>query len=68
MARLDWTRDRITRRASAMADRFRPKLIELLGPEKGKAVKAAEAFEVCEYGTQPTREELLRIFPFFGNW
>ena len=52
---------------AASADRFRAKLVELLGPEKGKAVKYAEAFEVCEYGTQPNREELLRIFPFFGH-
>ena len=29
------------------------KLVELLGQEKGKAVKYAEAFEVCEYGTSP---------------
>ena len=36
------------------ANRFRPKLIEWLGPEKGKAVKTAEAFEVCEYGSQPS--------------
>ena len=50
-----------------LADRFRPKLVELLGPEQGKAVKYAEAFEVCEYGTQPAASRLLRIFPFFGH-
>ncbi|WP_165234720.1 PIG-L deacetylase family protein [Aquisphaera insulae] len=49
------------------ADRFRPKLIEELGEEKGKAVRYAEAFEVCEYGTQPTKDELRRIFPFVGK-
>ena len=43
------------------------KLVELLGEEKGKAVKYAEAFEVCEYGSQPTKEELARIFPFVGK-
>ena len=31
----------------------------------GKAVKCAEAFEICEYGTQPSPQELLAIFPFF---
>ncbi len=66
-ARLEWTRNRTAKRAAGLADRFRPKLVELLGPEKGRAVKYAEAFEVCEYGTQPGREELLRIFPFFGR-
>jgi len=64
-ARLEWTRRRTTRRAGAMADRFRPKLIELLGAEKASAVKYAECFEICEYGTQPKRAELMRIFPFF---
>ena len=57
----------MARRYGAMADRFRPKLIELLGEEKGKAVKYAESFEICEYGSQPTRDELMRIFPFFGR-
>ncbi|MHB1561660.1 MAG: PIG-L deacetylase family protein [Isosphaeraceae bacterium] len=66
-ARLEWTRDRTEKRAAGLADRFRPKLVELLGVEKGRAVKYAEAFEVCEYGTQPGREELLRIFPFFDH-
>jgi len=66
-ARLEWTRNRTSRRAAGLANRFRPKLVELLGPEQGKAVKYAEAFEVCEYGTQPSRDELLRIFPFFGH-
>jgi len=66
-ARLAWTQKRAERRYSGLADRFRGKLIELLGEEKGKAVKSAEAFEVCEYGSQPTRDELMRIFPFFGN-
>ena len=32
--------------------------------ERAKAVKHAEAFEVCEYGTQPSKEDLKRIFPW----
>ena len=66
-ARMDWTRNRVTKRYGSMADRFRPKLIELLGEEKGKAVKYAESFEICEYGSQPSGAELMRIFPFFGS-
>ena len=65
-ARLEWTRKRTTGGSARIASRFRPKLIELLGEENGKAVKYAESFEVCEYGTQPSREDLLRIFPFFS--
>jgi hypothetical protein len=64
-ARLEWTRGRAVKRYGGLANRFRPKLVELLGSEKGNAVKCAEAFEVCEYGSQPSKEELMRIFPFF---
>lgn len=64
-ARKAWLKIRLARRYAATADRFRAKLVQLLGEEQGKAVKFAEAFEVCEYGAQPSREELLRIFPFF---
>jgi LmbE family N-acetylglucosaminyl deacetylase len=65
--RLDWLKSRLTRRYAASAEKYRPKLIELLGEDRGKAVKTAEAFEVCEYGTQPSHERLLKIFPFFSN-
>jgi LmbE family N-acetylglucosaminyl deacetylase len=64
--RLEWTRKRAAERFGAVADRYRAKLVELLGEQRGKAVTTAEAFEICEYGSQPTREELLRLFPFFG--
>ncbi len=56
-ARLSWTRDRASKRYAALANRFRAKLIDLLGEEQGKAVKYAESFEVCEYGNQPTPRE-----------
>ena len=65
--RLQWTRDRVAKRYGAVADRYRGKLVELLGDERGKAVRAAEAFEVCEYGSQPSQDELLRLFPFYGR-
>lgn len=31
--------------------------------EKGETVQHAEAFEVCEYGRQPSEKELLSLFP-----
>ncbi len=49
------------------ANEYRAKLVELYGEEKGRAVKAAEAFEVCEYGGQPSKEEISKLFPFFGK-
>jgi hypothetical protein len=63
--RLEWTRDRAARRYGGVANRFRKQLIEALGSEQGNKVKYAEAFEVCEYGSQPSKGELRRLFPFF---
>ena len=65
--RLQWTRNRVAKRYGATADKYRAKLVEWLGEEKGQAVKAAEAFEVCEYGSQPSKEQLRKLFPFFGE-
>jgi LmbE family N-acetylglucosaminyl deacetylase len=48
---------------SSVADRFRDDLVRLYGPEKGKTVKFAEAFELCEYGRRPSPEELAKMFP-----
>jgi len=33
------------------------------GKKKGSEIKYAESFEVCEYGRQPTEEEIIRLFP-----
>ncbi len=52
-------------RFAAVADKYRTKLIEVYGQEKGSKVKYAEAFELCEYGRQPSKEELLKLFPVF---
>jgi len=54
-------------RYAAVANRFRDALVKWYGPERGKDVKYAEAFEVCEYGRRPTPEELKKLFPFFGE-
>ncbi|MBI3874368.1 MAG: PIG-L family deacetylase [Verrucomicrobia bacterium] len=51
----------------ALANKYRGKLIEWYGVDKGTKVKHAEAFEVCEYGRQPGKEDLKRLFPFVGE-
>jgi N-acetylglucosamine malate deacetylase 1 len=65
--RLAWTRKRAEGQYASIAQRFRPKLVELLGQEKASAVKYAEAFEICEYGSHPSHAELMKIFPFFAR-
>ena len=53
-------------RNAAVANTYRDALVSWYGPERGKKVKYAEAFEICEYGRQPDRDELRKLFPFFG--
>jgi N-acetylglucosamine malate deacetylase 1 len=63
-ARKAWLRNHFWgRRNAEEASRFRGALVERYGQEKGQAVKHAEAFELCEYGRQPSKEELRKIFP-----
>ena len=64
-ARKAWLRQRWHNRQSAEAEKFRSELIRLYGEEKGKAVRYAEAFELCEYGRRPSQAELRTLFPFF---
>ncbi|HUF63699.1 MAG TPA: PIG-L family deacetylase [Verrucomicrobiales bacterium] len=52
-------------RYAAIADRYRDKLIELYGQEKGARVVHAEAFELCEYGRRAGLDDLKTLFPFF---
>ena len=37
------------------------------GPKRAKQARYAEAFEICEYGHQPSDDEIRRIFPFFSS-
>ncbi|HCO93806.1 MAG TPA: GlcNAc-PI de-N-acetylase [Phycisphaerales bacterium] len=59
--------DRFGRRAESVANKYRDKLIELYGEEKGKKIRYAEAFELCEYGSRASPDKLKELFPFFGR-
>jgi LmbE family N-acetylglucosaminyl deacetylase len=64
--RLAWTTDRLKKGSLGKADKFREKLrSEFADPEKARGVKAVEAFELCEYGSRPSQEQLFKLFPFF---
>lgn len=54
--------DLFKQRNVAVADKYRARLIELYGQEKGSKIKYAEAFELCQYGRQPSVEELKQLF------
>lgn len=62
--RLAWTRNRAEKRYASIADKHRAKLVDCVGETRGKGTRFAEAFELCEYGSQPTSAELKRLFPF----
>ncbi|MCZ2077855.1 MAG: PIG-L family deacetylase [Bryobacterales bacterium] len=42
---------------------IRQSLIKWYGEQKGRQVRHAEAFEICEYGKQPDEREIRRLFP-----
>lgn len=63
-ARMAWLKERWEKRQAAEANQHRPALIEWYGEERGKAIRYAETFEVCEYGRQPSKDELRKLFPF----
>jgi hypothetical protein len=62
--RKNWLKQRWHERQSREAEKFRSDLVQTYGEEKGKAIKYAEAFELCEYGRRPTAAELKQLFPF----
>ena len=63
-ARQQTVQDGFKRRFARTADRFREQLADWYG-EDAANVGSAEAFEICEYGRQPSKEELRELFPFF---
>ncbi len=60
-------RRRFYRRFASTADRFRKELSEWYGQEQAKKIKYAEAFEICEYGRRPSKQEIQKLFPFFPS-
>ena len=46
------------------ASRFRRELIAKYGEERGRAIRTAEAFMVCEYGAPLTEAKKKELFPF----
>ncbi len=62
--RRDQVRKNLARRYAGAANTYRDALVKWYGADRGRKVQYAQAFEVCEYGRQPSPEELKQIFPF----
>ena len=53
----------VKQRSATIADQYRAQLVALYGEERGRRVKYAEAFQLCQYGRQPAKDELRKLFP-----
>lgn len=58
--RKDWLR---STRFPSIDSTVRAGLEKWYGARQAKAARYAEAFELCEYGTQPSEKEIKRLFP-----
>jgi hypothetical protein len=61
----EWLAETRGFRSPRPGETFRELLIQLYGQQQGRQVRQAAAFEVSEYGSQPSLEELKMLFPFF---
>jgi LmbE family N-acetylglucosaminyl deacetylase len=49
-------------RNEAVATKYRDRLVQLYGKDRASKIKYSEAFELCQYGRQPSIEELQQLF------
>ena len=57
-------RESLARRYSSAANSSRELLAKFYGAERAKQIRYAQTFEICEYGRQPSADEIKRLFPF----
>jgi len=63
--RREWLYARWAKRQQAEAKNSRNALVRWYGESEADKIQAAESFEICEYGHQPSPEEIRKLFPFF---
>lgn len=63
-ARIEWLK---ANRKRPITPDVRQSLIKWYGQERGANVTDAEAFEICEYGRQPSEEEIRELFPMLNR-
>ena len=64
--RREWLAKRVKSRAGQFTDERRASLEKWYGEEVAKNVQFIEAFEIAEYGMQPTDEQIKKYFPMLG--
>ncbi|MEO8494808.1 MAG: PIG-L deacetylase family protein, partial [Planctomycetota bacterium] len=66
-AKRKWLAGWFAPRARAVADRFRPRLVEVFGEQRGGAIEFAEAYEISEYAADLDDAAKVRLFPCFSQ-
>ena len=61
--RREWLSKRLKAHPGKMSEARKASLIKWYGEEEAAKVKYTEAFEIAEYGYQPSEEDILRMFP-----
>ena len=61
--RFEWYRQRRLRSRKGRENRYYQQVAERYGKAHAENVQFVEAFELCEYGRQPSRQELWELFP-----
>jgi LmbE family N-acetylglucosaminyl deacetylase len=59
--------DIVKQRNADVANQYRDLLVKLYGEQKGRAIKYAEAFELNQYGSGATADDLKKMFPTFSK-
>jgi LmbE family N-acetylglucosaminyl deacetylase len=57
----------VKQRNADVANQYRNLLVQLYGEQKGRAIKYAEAFELNQYGSGATVDQLKAMFPTFSR-
>lgn len=65
-ARREWFKKNRKGR-TAISPEMRENLVKWYGREKAEKAVHAEAFEIAEYGAQPTDEQIRKLFPMLGE-
>ena len=55
----------VKQRSADVANQYRDLLVKLYGEQKGRGIHYAEAFELNQYGSPATVDELKKVFPTF---
>lgn len=65
--RKEWLGKRVKSHYSSVSPAMQKSLAKWYGPERAETIEYAEAFEIAEYGMQPSDEEIKGLFPMLGR-